>query len=474
MRMSSPVTRFAPSPTGRLHLGNVRTALFNYLLARREGGRFLLRIEDSDRARGGEDLLEALLVDLRWLGLEWDAGPGAEDEWGPYRQSERDPLYAEAYATLEQGGRAYPCFCSALELEVSRKTQLAAGQPPRYAGTCRDLDDEARTARIRDGRQPSLRFRVDPGKTVSFDDLVRGPQAFVTDDLGDFVIRRADGAPMFFFCNALDDALMRVTHVLRGEDHLSNTPRQLLLLEALGMSAPVYGHLPLLLGREGRPLSKREDSAGLHSLRQAGFLPAAILNYLLRLGHAGAPDGWVEPADLPSAFNLDKVGRAPAHFDESQLLHWQREAVNRLDPAALAAWMASAVVELDADRLTTLAAVAGRNLNFPAEARDWAGVLYGELPPMEPAATLAIQEAGPAFFAAALEALDSEGPDLAKITALVRARTGSKGARLYMPLRAALTGLTHGPELAPLLKAMDPSLLRRRLAAQAGHAGETT
>lgn len=471
--MSSPVTRFAPSPTGRLHLGNIRTALFNYLLARREGGRFLLRIEDSDRSRGGEELLEALLMDLRWLGLVWDAGPGAEDEWGPYRQSGRDALYAEAYGTLERDGRAYPCFCSALELEVSRKTQLAAGQPPRYAGTCRDLDDEARAARTRDGRQPSLRFRVEPGRTVGFDDLVRGPQAFATDDLGDFVIRRADGAPMFFFCNALDDALMRVTHVLRGEDHLSNTPRQLLLLEALGMNAPAYGHLPLLLGREGRPLSKREDSAGLHQLRQAGYLPAAILNYLLRLGHAGAPDGWVELADLPAAFHLDKVGRAPAHFDEAQLLHWQREAVNRLDAPALAAWIAPAVGELGPDRLATLAAVAGPNLNFPAEALNWAGVLFGELPPMEPAATLAIQEAGPAFFAAALEAYDSEGPDLAKVAVLVRARTGCKGARLYMPLRAALTGLTHGPELAPLIRAIEPHLLRRRLAAQAAHAGET-
>lgn len=472
--MTRPVTRFAPSPTGRLHLGNARTALFNHLLARREGGRFLLRIEDTDRARGGEALLAALLEDLCWLGLQWDAGPGAEDALGPYRQSDRDAVYAKAYARLEREGRAYPCYCSALELEVARKTRLAAGQPPRYAGTCRDLDEEARAARIRDGRQPSLRFRVEPGRTVSFDDLVRGPQAFATDDLGDFVIRRADGGPMFFFCNALDDALMRVTHVLRGEDHLSNTPRQLLLLEALGMTAPGYGHLPLLLGREGRPLSKREDSASLHQLRQAGYLPAAILNYLLRLGHAGAPDDWVAPADLPSAFHLDKVGRAPAQVDATQLLHWQREAVNRLDPAALAAWIAPAVSELPADRLATLAAVAGRNLNFPDEARIWAGVLFGELPAAEAAAALAIQEAGTDFFAAALEAVDREGPDLAKITSLVRARTGCKGARLFMPLRAALTGLTHGPELAPLITAMEPSLLRRRLAAQAGHAGETS
>ena len=470
--MSSSVTRFAPSPTGRLHLGNARTALFNYLLARRERGRFLLRIEDSDRARGGEELLEALLADLRWLGLEWDAGPGAEDELGPYRQSARDAIYAAAYRRLEAAGRAYPCYCSALELEVSRKTQLAAGQPPRYAGTCRELDAEARAARVRAGRQPSLRFRIEPGRMVGFDDLVRGPQAFATDDLGDFVIRRADGGPMFFFCNALDDALMQVTHVLRGEDHLSNTPRQLLLLEALGMRAPNYGHLPLLLGREGRPLSKREDSAGLQQLRQSGYLPAAILNYLLRLGHAGAPDDWVEPADLPQAFHLERVGRAPAHFDEAQLLHWQREAVHRLDPAALIEWIAPAVSGLGAGQLASLAAVAGRNLNFPAEARTWAGVLFGELGVAGGAAALAIKEAGPDFFAAALGAIEDEGPDLAKVTERIRARTGCKGARLYMPLRAALTGQTHGPELAPLIKAMDPALLRRRLAAHAAERGD--
>ena len=275
-----------------MHLGNARTALFNFLLAKATGGRFVLRVEDTDVERGDDSFLATQLDDLRWLGLDWDAGPGREDARGPYRQSARGELYDAHYARLVESGVAYPCYCSPAELEVSRRTQLAAGRPPRYEGTCRDLDEAGRARHAAAGRRPSLRFRVPVGQRVAFDDLVRGRQEFATDDIGDFVIRRADGVPVFFFCNALDDALMAITHVLRGEDHVANTPRQLLLLEALGLPAPAYGHLPLLLGADGAPLSKRRGSASVGDLRDAGYLPEAVSNYLLRLGHAGAPDDW--------------------------------------------------------------------------------------------------------------------------------------------------------------------------------------
>jgi glutamyl-tRNA synthetase len=457
-----------------MHAGNARTALFNYLLAKGRGGRFVLRVEDTDPERGSEAFLDSQLADLRWLGLDWDAGPGAEDARGPYRQSARGDLYEAHYRKLVDGGRTYPCYCSAAELEVSRRTQLAAGLPPRYAGTCRGLSAAERARHEAAGRRPTLRFEVPRGRRVAFDDLVRGPQEFATDDIGDFVIRRADGVPMFFFCNALDDALMGVTHVLRGEDHLSNTPRQLLLLEALGLPAPAWGHLPLLLGPDGAPLSKRRASASIGDLRDAGFLPAAITNYLLRLGHAGAPDHWVETAAQPAAFLLERVGRAPSHFDEVQLQHWQREAVKRLDPAALDAWLGPALpAALGPAERRLLAATVSHNVVFPADARPWADILFGELPPLEPGLEEVLEHAGPGFFEAALGAFAAVGPDLPALAREIRRHTGRKGAELFMPLRVALTGRRDGPELGPLLAALEPTTLRRRLAAHARPAQET-
>ena len=470
--MPSPITtRYAPSPTGRMHLGNARTALFNCLLARAQGGRFVLRVEDTDLERGSDEYLASQLEDLRWLGLGWDAGPESEDGRGPYRQSARNPIYQAHYARLEEAGATYPCYCSAAELDVSRRTQLAAGMPPRYAGTCRGLTDGQRSRHESAGRRPTLRFRVPAGRRVVFEDLVRGPQDFASDDIGDFVIRRADGVPVFFFCNALDDALMGVTHVLRGEDHLTNTPRQLLLLQALGLAAPAYGHLPMLLGADGAPLSKRRGSASVGELREAGYLSQAVTNYLLRLGHAGAPDDWVEPAAQPAAFTLERVGRAPAHFDTAQLDHWQREAVKRLDPASLDAWLAPVLATaLDADQRRLLGATVSHNVVFPSDALPWVDILFGELPPLGGEAREIAARAGAAFFGEALAALGETGPDLPALARQIRMRTGRKGADLFMPLRVAITGRPDGPELGPLIAALPAATLRSRLAAQAGPA----
>ena len=447
-----------------MHLGNARTALFNFLLARAAGGRFVLRVEDTDAGRGEESYLASQLDDLRWLGLDWDAGPGREDERGPYRQSARGALYEAHYRRLVESGVAYPCYCSPAELEVSRRTQLSAGRPPRYEGTCRGLDETARARHEAAGRRPTLRFRVPDGRRVAFDDLVRGRQDFATDDIGDFVIRRADGVPVFFFCNALDDALMGITQVLRGEDHVANTPRQLLLLEALGLPAPAYGHLPLLLGADGAPLSKRRGSASVGDLRSAGYLPAAATNYLLRLGHAGAPDEWVPPEQQPMAFALDRVGRSPAHYDEVQLQHWQREAVKRLSPEALDTWLAPA---LPAGQRRLLAATVSHNVVYPTDARPWVDVLFGDLPPPGEDVAPLLAEAGPDFFVAALQALAVTGPDLPALAREIRQRTGRKGAALYMPLRAALTGRRDGPELGPLVAALGTDQLEKRLGAHA-------
>jgi glutamyl-tRNA synthetase len=462
------ITRFAPSPTGALHPGNARTALFSFLLARSRGGRFLLRIEDTDRARDGAGHLATQLAELEWLGIDWDAGPGREDSRGPYRQSERGPVYARLFAELERAGHAYPCYCTAAELEVARRTQLAASLPPRYPGTCRGLEAATRAAREAEGRPAALRFPVPAAETVRFDDLVRGPQAIESAALGDFLVRRADGSAVFFFCNAVDDALMGVTHVLRGDDHLANTPRQLLLLRALGLPTPRYGHLPLLLDAGGAPQSKRRGSVTLSQLRARGYLPAALANYLLRLGHHGAPDGWIDPADMPGHFDAGKLGRAPAHFDAAQLDHWQREAVLRLDGSGAARWLAAELPpEWDAERRAAVAALLKGNVLLPGDARDWLAVLSGALPPFAPEAAQAIAEAGPAFFEAAVAGYAETGGDLAALAERLKRSTGRKGKALFMPLRFALTGRHDGPELAQLLPAIPPALVRDRLAGAA-------
>ncbi len=462
------VSRFAPSPTGALHLGNARTALFSFLLGRAAGGRFILRVEDSDPGRGRPEFIASQLADLGWLGLSWDAGPDRDDGRGPYRQSERSAIYDRLYESLERHGHAYPCYCTPLELDVARRAQLAAGQAPRYPGSCRELDASERAARSAEGRRPALRFRVPDSGQIEFEDLVRGPHSIAAATIGDFVLRRADGGPMFFFCNAVDDALMGVTQVLRGEDHLSNTPRQLLLLQVLKLPAPRYGHLPLLLDADGLPLSKRRGSATVGELRARGYLAAAVGNYLLRLGHTGAPDRWVEPADFAQNFRLERLGRAPAHFDPVQLDHWQREAVRRLSPEQAAGWLDSELpADWSSEERLDLAALLRGNLLFPADAADWLAVLRGELAPLAPEDARLLAEAGPAYFEAAIAAYREVGADFGALGRELKQRTGRKGAALFMPLRLALTGRRDGPELAALLPAIPPALVRARLAGAA-------
>ena len=466
MTMTNVKTRFAPSPTGYLHLGNVRTALFNALLARRWGGHFLLRIEDTDRERSRPEYVAALLEDLRWLGLDWQEGPEVGGPHSPYAQSERTVIYAEYYQRLAALEQAYPCFCTPTELALSRKAQLAAGRPPRYAGTCARLSEGERQTRRERGSRPTLRFRVPVGRMVEFVDRVRGLQRFASDDIGDFVIRRADDSPQFFFANAVDDALMGVTHVLRGEDHLTNTPRQLLVLEALGLPTPEYGHLALLVGTDGGPLSKREGDLSLRELRAAGYLPEALLNYLARLGHTYEGDTWMEVEALAAGFALERLGRAPACYDGGHLLHWQAEAVRHATPERLWDWMGSVVRQrvppVSHDEFVR---AVWPNIRFPADAAFWAERLFGVELPVSPEARAVILQAGPEFFAQALAAYAEHGAAYQPLLEDLKRRTGAKGKSLFMPLRAALTGETHGPELARILALSPPETVRRRLQA---------
>jgi nondiscriminating glutamyl-tRNA synthetase len=455
MSGSPIITRFAPSPTGELHLGNARTALFNALLAARAGGRFLLRIEDTDATRSRAEHARALLQDLAWLGLTWSGEP--------LHQSERGAVYDTQLARLTATGHTYPCFCSTRELELARAAQLAAGRPPRYSGKCRNLAAADVQARLAAGEKATLRFRVPEQGEVVFEDLVHGVKRFARAEIGDFVLRRADGTAAFFFSNAIDDALSGVTQLLRGDDHLSNTPRQLLILQALQLPAPRYGHLALLTGADGAPLSKRNGALSLRQLREQGYLPEALANHLFRLGHSTPRHELLGLVEMAAAFEVHHLQRAPAHFDPAQLLTWQKEAVHRQGPAEVRAWLG---VRLPASlepavREGFIAAVLP-NLVFPDDVLPWVEIAFGAEPEPDAEGHAAIAAADRGLFQAAAAAASDN--DFAAIVAAAKAATGLKGPALFKPLRAALTGRLAGPELGPLLKAMPVGSARRRLA----------
>ncbi len=309
-------------------------------------------------------------------------------------------------------------------------------------------------------REPTLRFAVPREGEVEFVDVVHGAQRFQLADIGDFIVRREDGTASFFFCNAVDDAVMGVTHVLRGDDHLTNTPRQLLILDALQLRRPSYGHVGLLVGADGAPLSKRHGSTSVQEFRERGFLGAALLNHLFRLGHTGDVDGWLAPAEFPAHFRPEHLGKAPARFEESQLVHWQKETLARMSAAEIGAW-------LNVGDGAAFAEFVRHNVVLPADAAPWIAVVKGELPPLGEDERRIVAAAGPAFFFAAAAALAEAGTDSKRLTKLIAERTGRKGADLYMPLRLALTGQTHGPELAPLLKVIGIETARRRLESHA-------
>lgn len=451
--MSSHTTRFAPSPSGMLHLGNIRTALFS-LLAALPKGRFLLRIEDTDRARVATHFVEAARRDLDWLGL------GAFiDSSAVLYQSARTAIYDEYLGRLQAARQAYPCFCSQAALAHDRAEAQRQGRPPRYSGRCGKLDPVEAEGRLSRGESAVWRFRVPPKEELRFEDTVRGPQIVASDLLGDFVVRRANGEPMFFFTNALDDALSGVTWVLRGEDHLSNTARQILILKALGLPVPQYGHLPLILSETGVPLSKRDGAQSIEGLRAEGFLPEAIVNYLARLGAVVGSDALLTLPELAVAFDPTRIGHAPARYDRQQLLHWQRLAMAHMPLASLLTWIPPQVPASDRSRFIETVRT---NSLFRKEFELWADILYGENDTLKPEAEQAVAHVEPRLFDQALAFLAEGGAALDLPPALKA--LGFSGKALFHALRAALTGRLAGPELKDILGLMPRHVLVRRLA----------
>lgn len=467
--MAAPIRlRFAPSPTGLLHVGNARTALFNWLLARGQGGTFVLRVEDTDTERSTRASEEGIKDDLRWLGLLWDEGPDIGGPYPPYRQSERMDRYREAADRLVAGGRAYYCFCSAEQLEQERAAALAAALPPKYSGRCRALPAGDVARRRAAGEAAALRFAVPADRDVTFHDLVRGDVTFHTGVIGDPVIVRSDGGPAYNFAVVVDDAEMAITHVIRGEDHISNTPRQLLIYEALGWTPPIFAHLSLVLGPDHAPLSKRHGATSVSEFRARGYLPEALVNYLALLGWSpGDGEELVAADEMARRFDLARVSHSAAVFDTEKLAWINRHYMKVAEPARLAAltlpwFVAAGVFPADApgaqEAVATLLPLAVGAVDRLEEvpARVAFVCAWDEA---EARRLVAAEPDGPRVVAAFAEAIAGAGA-LTRETfraAATRAReaTGVKGRALFHPIRVALTGWDSGPELDLALPAID-------------------
>ncbi len=437
------VTRFAPSPTGQLHVGNLRTAIHNWLFAKRHGGQFWLRIDDTDGARSEERYVEAIRADLGWLGMTPD---------GEVRQSERFGLYQAAFDRLVADGRLYPCYETAEELDIRRKILLSRGLPPIYERTALQLTAAQRADKEAAGIAPHWRFRLDHAVPLAWEDLVRGPQHFDAALLSDPVVRRADGSWLYMLPSVVDDVDMQVTHVVRGEDHVSNTAVQVQMFLALGAALPQFAHAALLTGSEGK-LSKRLGSLGVAHFRDIGMEPQALLAKLARLGTADPVEPFADAAPLIDSFDFARFGRAPARFDEDELAQLNARIVHQLPYDAVADRLP---VGLDGPRWLAIRP----NLSTVAEAGEWLDLF-------DAAAVMPVAEAEDAALIdaalAALPALDWAADPWHQLTGLLKDATGRKGRALFLPLRRALTARDSGPDMAQLLPLIGQSLATVRL-----------
>ena len=463
--------RFAPSPTGQLHVGNARTALFNWLLARGHDATFVLRIEDTDAERSTKASEVGILEDLHWLGLEWDEGPDVGGPSGPYRQSERLHLYTSYANELLAAGHAYYCFCSPQKLDEDRKRDLAEGRPPRYHGTCRSIGPEEARRRIEAGERAVVRFRIPEHVDVTFQDLVRGDVTFNTDVIGDPVLVRSDGRPAYNFAVVIDDALMEITHVIRGEDHISNTPRQVLLYRALGFTPPKFAHLALVLGPDHTPLSKRHGATSVSEFRAHGYLPEALTNCLALIGwsprtdagSAGTSEELLPMEELARRFALEDVGHSAGVFDPEKLAWMNRHYMKSAAPGRLAAestrWFVSrGFIHKPTDQalayVESLLPMAVASVDRLEEIPDRLAFLFAydaAVALSRPDVANVLHEPGAREVIAALaDAIDAPMLDRESFRAManrVKERTGQKGRALFHPIRVALTGESGGPEL---------------------------
>ncbi|PWA12975.1 glutamate--tRNA ligase [Pueribacillus theae] len=473
--------RYAPSPTGHLHIGNARTALFNYLFARSQNGKFIIRVEDTDVKRNVEGGERNQLRYLTWLGIDWDESIDKGGDYGPYRQTERLHLYEEHANDLLERGLAFKCYCTEEELEAEREAQRARHEMPRYSGKCRNLTDEERAQFEAEGRKPSIRFKVPENRVYAFDDLVKGEVTFDSNGIGDFVIVKKDGIATYNFAVAIDDHFMKISHVLRGDDHISNTPKQMMIYEAFGWEPPVFGHMTLIVNEERKKLSKRDESIiqFIEQYKELGYLPEALFNFISLLGWSPVGEEEIfSKEQFIEMFDVKRLSKSPAVFDTQKLAWMNNQYIKNSD--------LDRIIELTLPFLIQ----AGRlPENLSAKEREWAEKLiaiyqdqltYGaeivELTDLffrktisynEEAKNVLNEEQVPEVLQALLEEIEPlEGFSPEEVKAAIKRvqkATGQKGKRLFMPIRVATTGQTHGPELPAAISLLGKEVVEARL-----------
>lgn len=467
--------RFAPSPTGPLHIGGARSALFNYLFARHHGADMILRIEDTDLERSNREYEEEIIRSLHWLGIEWQEGVDIGGEQAPYRQTERLEIYRDYARGLLEAGLAYCCFCSEEELEAERQELSEKGQMPRYSGKCRNLTRGQIEEKLAMGIAPTLRFMVPDNQIYVLDDLVRGRVSFDSENIGDFIIMKSDGIPTYNYAVVIDDALMGVTHIIRAEEHLPNTPRQLMLYEALNFKRPEFAHISLILGEDRQKMSKRHGATSLIQYREMGYLPEAMFNFLAFMGWS--PEGeevMLSRGDIIKSFTLERVSRSPAVFDLDKLNWLNQQYIKKLSLAELGAALqpfirrskyADRATRLNTEQENLFLAAVHERLVCLADIEEHLELFFGDPLYEEAAWPVLRQEHVPVVLEAFLGVLP-ENPEYDELGPMLKALIKQhklKPAQVYMPLRCALSGRTHGVDLPYLIAVWGRSEAERRI-----------
>ena len=477
--------RFAPSPTGPLHIGGARSALFNYLLARKHNGTFVVRIEDTDLERSSRESEENIFQSLAWLGLDMDESVTVGGPYGPYRQTERLDIYREYTQQLLDKGLAYYCFCSEEDIAAERDEAMARGEVPQYSGKCRHLTKEEQDALIAQGKKPVVRFNVPKGQRIIVNDAVRGMVTFESDGVGDFVIVKSDGIPTYNFAVVVDDYLMKISHVIRAEEHLSNTPRQVLIYQAFGWEVPEFAHISLILGEDRKKMSKRHGATSVVQYEQMGYLPEAVFNFLALLGWSpGGEDEIMDKDEIIAKFSLDGVAKNPAVFDMEKLRwlngHYIRKSeLSRIVDLAIPYLQREGYLpeQLTAEHMqwvTLIVQAVQEKIHTINEIGDFMPLFVGEsviIADEEAKEVLADADVPVVIEAlkAKLAALPQWEADAVKgIFKEISKETGLKGKKVFMPIRVALTGQMHGPDLHFIIPVLGKDLVAKRLSITVG------
>jgi len=473
--------RYAPSPTGHLHIGNARTALFNYLFARNKGGKFIIRIEDTDKKRNIEGGEESQLKYLKWLGMDWDESVDIGGEYGPYRQSERTDIYKKYYTELLERGLAYKCYCTEEEIEAEREEQLQKNETPKYSGKCRHLTKAEQDRLEAEGREPSIRIKVPENVVYEFEDMVKGSVSFDSETIGDYVIIKRDGTPTYNFAVAIDDHLMKISHVLRGDDHITNTPKQLMVYDAFDWDRPIFGHMTLIVNESRKKLSKRDESIiqFIEQYEELGYLPEALFNFITLLGWS--PEGEEElfsKEEFIQVFDAARLSKSPALFDQQKLAWMNNQYIKKAELSKVVELAMPHLVKADLIKeqpteeekvwVENLIDLYQDQMSYGAEIVELSTLFFSdEISYEEEAKEVLAGEQVPAViqsFREELLTMDAWNADNIKAAIKkVQKATGQKGKNLFMPIRVAATGQTHGPDLPKAISLLGKDKIEKRL-----------